>query len=67
MKKIKSKQHGDVALIWFTDDNSLGIETCRSVQSDTVIQIFKAQYCAFFWSECCELVMDNARNEQYKV
>jgi hypothetical protein len=28
-----------VALIWFPDDNSLGIETRNSVQSDIVIKI----------------------------
>jgi hypothetical protein len=45
-----------VALIWFRDDDPLGIEGRRNVQCATVICISKEGYCAFFWCGCCELV-----------
>ena len=55
-----------ITLVWFPDDDPLGIEICMNVQCDVVIEVCEEQYCAFHWSECCELVIDNARNELYK-
>jgi hypothetical protein len=52
---------------WFPDDEPLGIQTHKNILCDSVIYISKKQYCAFCWYECCESVIDNARNEQYKV
>jgi hypothetical protein len=43
-----------------------GIETCSNVQSDTVTQNICKQYSGFCWTECCELIIDSVRNEQYK-
>jgi hypothetical protein len=37
------------------------------VQCDIAIQISKEQYCAFCWTECCELVINSAWNEEYKI
>jgi hypothetical protein len=42
------------------------IETCRSVQCDAVMQNIWEQYSAFCWTESCELIIDNTRNEEYK-
>lgn len=37
-----------IALVWFTDGDSLWIKTCRNVQCD-IVCLSKEQYYAFYW------------------
>jgi hypothetical protein len=48
-------------------NDDVRIETCSSIQRDIVIQNIWEQYSAFCWSEYCELIIDSARCEQYKM
>ena len=54
-------------VVWFDPcDGPLRTETSRNIQGGTVIYNHPSNNFVHFVGLCLELVMDNARNEQYK-
>ena len=54
-KKVASLFLCGVGLVWFPDDDPLGIETYSNVLCGNVTQISKDRYCAFCWSGYCKV------------
>lgn len=56
-----------IALVWFSDDDTLGIETRMNIHYGITIQVSKGTILYMLLLAYCEMIIENTWNEQYNI